>query len=172
MAYKRYAKKNGKVYGPYYYESYRGEGGVKKIYIGQKPSSTSFVLHSKIAPFAIGFVILAVLIGLAFFIGQTGNVTLQTQPSSTSEGFLSGQATIVLEDGDSIQKDAPVKLTILKDGNIISETTKTIEEFLGNQVNYVQVGGSVSCVNETISSIQEVCNEEVVDNFNIYSGYS
>ena len=36
MAYKRYFKRNGKVFGPYYYESYRDENGdVKKRYIGK-----------------------------------------------------------------------------------------------------------------------------------------
>ena len=36
MAYKRYFKRNGKTFGPYYYESYRDENGdVKKRYIGK-----------------------------------------------------------------------------------------------------------------------------------------
>ena len=35
MAYKRYFYKNGKVFGPYYYESYRDETGkVRKKYVG------------------------------------------------------------------------------------------------------------------------------------------
>ena len=35
MAYKRYITKEGKKFGPYYYESYRGsDGKVKKKYVG------------------------------------------------------------------------------------------------------------------------------------------
>ncbi len=35
MAYARYFKRNGKTFGPYYYESYRDENGkVKKRYVG------------------------------------------------------------------------------------------------------------------------------------------
>jgi len=36
MVYKKYLKKGGKIFGPYYYESYRQNGKVKKIYIGGK----------------------------------------------------------------------------------------------------------------------------------------
>ncbi|MBR9705101.1 hypothetical protein GOV12_06830, partial [Candidatus Pacearchaeota archaeon] len=34
MVYKKYHKRGGKTFGPYYYESYRHEGKVKKFYIG------------------------------------------------------------------------------------------------------------------------------------------
>ncbi|MEK6830545.1 MAG: hypothetical protein AABX77_00785, partial [Nanoarchaeota archaeon] len=36
MVYKKYVKKRGKVFGPYYYESYRSGNSVKKIYIGDE----------------------------------------------------------------------------------------------------------------------------------------
>ena len=36
MVYKKYIKRGNKVFGPYYYESYRSKGKVKKIYIGRK----------------------------------------------------------------------------------------------------------------------------------------
>ncbi len=37
MAYKRYFYRNGKKFGPYYYESFRDENGkVKKRYIGRQ----------------------------------------------------------------------------------------------------------------------------------------
>ena len=34
MVYKKYLKKDGKTFGPYYYESYRAGTKVKKLYIG------------------------------------------------------------------------------------------------------------------------------------------
>lgn len=37
MAYKRFFHRNGKVFGPYYYESYRDKNGkVRKKYVGTK----------------------------------------------------------------------------------------------------------------------------------------
>jgi len=39
MVHKRYVKKNGKIHGPYYYESYRENGLVKKRYIGSELAS-------------------------------------------------------------------------------------------------------------------------------------
>lgn len=37
MVYKKYIYKNGKLIGPYYYESYRENGKVKTKYIGTNP---------------------------------------------------------------------------------------------------------------------------------------
>ena len=65
MAYKRYARKNGKVYGPYYYESYREGGKVKKIYIGQKPPA-SVVPQKKLLSFAVVFFKLSAMPDLMF----------------------------------------------------------------------------------------------------------
>ncbi|MBT3985782.1 hypothetical protein HOE91_05795 [archaeon] len=43
MAYKRYFYRNGKKFGPYYYESYRDEDGkVKKKYIGTTNPDKAF----------------------------------------------------------------------------------------------------------------------------------
>lgn len=80
MVYKRYAKKNGKVYGPYYYESYRENGVVKKVYIGQKPSPSLVVPHSNFPVWGVLVVALIILIVLAGFllVQPTGKVTLQT----------------------------------------------------------------------------------------------
>jgi len=36
MVYKKYVKRGNKVFGPYYYKSYRKGKKVKKIYIGKK----------------------------------------------------------------------------------------------------------------------------------------
>jgi hypothetical protein len=49
MGHKRYVVKNGKVYGPYLYESYRdSQGNVKKRYLGRhsdlKRGSLSFIV--------------------------------------------------------------------------------------------------------------------------------
>ena len=43
MAYKRYIKRGGKVFGPYYYESYRENGIVKKRYVKEEDLSRDSV---------------------------------------------------------------------------------------------------------------------------------
>jgi hypothetical protein len=53
MAYKRFFYRNGKKFGPYYYESYRDETGkIKKRYVGMNPNkkvvkNVDLVLESK-----------------------------------------------------------------------------------------------------------------------------
>ena len=44
MSYKRFVYKNGKVYGPYIYESYRDKDGrVKKRYLGKLNEKKGFL---------------------------------------------------------------------------------------------------------------------------------
>src|SRR3989339_1442984 len=72
MAYKRYFYKNGKTYGPYYYESYRDENGkVRKRYVAapldkdDKSFFTPTIFNYKLLIlFGIFFVL---LLGLNFF---------------------------------------------------------------------------------------------------------
>ena len=56
MGHKRYVIKNGKVYGPYLYESYRdAHGNVKKRYLGR---------HSDIKRGSLSFVVVMILLML------------------------------------------------------------------------------------------------------------
>src|SRR3972149_2414521 len=162
MAYKRYAKKNGKVYGPYYYESYRENGVVKKIYIGQKDSAAAVVPRRNLFllwAFIFALAALILIFGL-ISLSSTGKVTLQTQPSYGLNEFIGGQISLSIEQGDSIQKDTQMVLIFSKDNHVLVETTMTLEEFLGSQINYVEItNDSISCINTTVSSNQEVCSE-------------
>jgi hypothetical protein len=59
MGHKRYVVKNGKVYGPYIYESYRdSHGNVKKRYLGR---------HRDIKRANIPFVMIMILLMLVSF---------------------------------------------------------------------------------------------------------
>ena len=167
MVYKRYARKNGKVYGPYYYESYRENGVVKKLYIGQKSSPDVVVPRRNFPVFGVLVSVLIVLAFLAGFVllSSTGKVVLQTEPSYNLNESLGGQAILNLEEGDSIQKDTQIKLILSKDEVVLSERTLTFEEFLGNQTDYVEITSeSSSCENITISEVQEVCEEQINEN--------
>ena len=47
MVYKKYIKKRGKVFGPYYYRSYRDGNSVKKIYIGGEKAYKEYLKKQK-----------------------------------------------------------------------------------------------------------------------------
>ena len=47
MVYKKYIKRGHKVFGPYYYHSYRSKGKVKKIYIGKKKEYKKWLKERK-----------------------------------------------------------------------------------------------------------------------------
>ena len=50
--YKKYIRKNGKLHGPYYYESYRDGDTVKKRYLGARKS---YFVQAVIAPLFFSF---------------------------------------------------------------------------------------------------------------------
>lgn len=47
MVYKKYVKKRGKVFGPYYYSSYREGNSVKKVYIGGEEEFREYLRNEK-----------------------------------------------------------------------------------------------------------------------------
>ena len=48
MVYKKYLKKGGKTFGPYYYSSYRHDGKVKKVYIGGEKEYKLWLKNKKL----------------------------------------------------------------------------------------------------------------------------
>jgi hypothetical protein len=63
MVYKKYIKRNGKVFGPYYYESYRENGKVKTRFISG-PKSKDKINWKK---WIIGIVLLLIIIGVGYY---------------------------------------------------------------------------------------------------------
>ena len=47
MVHKKYIKRDGKVFGPYYYENYRENGVIKTRYIGKKHNKKVWVNQKK-----------------------------------------------------------------------------------------------------------------------------
>lgn len=76
MAYEKYIKKNGKIYGPYMYRSKRVDGKVISEYVGEKKGSSKSV--RKILMGMISLAIVLVLFAFVFF--------------SLNSGFFSGKA--------------------------------------------------------------------------------
>lgn len=66
MVYKKYIKKRGKLYGPYYYKNIRDKSGrVKNIFLGKKPpKKTRFIDRniSTIGAFSVTFLIILILL--------------------------------------------------------------------------------------------------------------
>lgn len=90
MVHKRYIVRNGKRYGPYFYESYRTKGGkVKNKYIGKKKSFTLPKLLQKL-----------------FFIFATVAVLILTINDSASfQSTLSGETNLTIwDDTDTLTK--------------------------------------------------------------------
>ncbi|MCA9485825.1 MAG: hypothetical protein KC506_03200, partial [Nanoarchaeota archaeon] len=75
MVHKRYINRDGKKFGPYYYESYRDkDGNIRKRYIKDykpaKKDSKSVVENFKIKIFMIFMAVIALLILSFIFFGQ------------------------------------------------------------------------------------------------------
>ena len=66
MVYKKYIKRDGKIFGPYYYESYREDGKVKTRFVSGPKKKDVFIKSKKMLLFSIilliGFVFLAFIV--------------------------------------------------------------------------------------------------------------
>ncbi|MCK5624341.1 hypothetical protein KAI04_00685 [Candidatus Pacearchaeota archaeon] len=118
MAYKKYIKRGGKVYGPYIYHSKRIGGKVVSEYHGTHSKKIDF---KKFLWIGLGVLILAVLIfGVSFL-----------------EKRISGQATfdvtIDYKEGEAI--DGVLKL-LLKEGELIPTSSKLVLENNGEKYEY------------------------------------
>ncbi len=107
MAYKRYIRKNGKLYGPYIYRSVRDKDGkVRNIYVGPAKTGSKEQRTFTLQPFHKGLLaavaILCAVSAAAFFMIPTGLVVQQetkTQTVSIGKAFNeSGEIGIELDD--------------------------------------------------------------------------
>ncbi len=79
MVHKKYIKRNGKKFGPYYYENYRENGKIKTRYIGtslkkhDKEKKKKPKIHVKIHHhyFLIMFILLCVILMFLAFLALT-----------------------------------------------------------------------------------------------------
>ena len=119
MVYKKYIKRNGKVFGPYYYESYRENGKVKTRFISG-PKSKDKINWKK---WIIGIVLLLIIVGAGYYFwndfGINGKVIAGNIISIISADKFDGDGNFVgnifnlvnnkddkwalIEDGESIK---------------------------------------------------------------------
>ncbi|MEM4271630.1 MAG: hypothetical protein QXD13_00885, partial [Candidatus Pacearchaeota archaeon] len=167
MVHKRYVRKGGKVFGPYYYQSYRENGIAKKKYLGPSFSENKVVPQSnfKNNSVILPLIIFAALViaGFLLYSQLTTKATLDIDANYAMNEKLSGKLSIAIEEGDSIQKDALIEISLEKNEEVISETTKTIEEFLNGQIMPVEVTSIEQvCENVSVGGTTEVCTNETI----------
>ena len=120
MAYKKYIKRDGKVFGPYYYESYRDKNGkVRKKYVGVTDPKIPRVNHFsisriKVNKLFIGGVILGILI-LAVFLfynfSFTGRSILDIQDYSYDGENVVGDLKLSLKSGELLPLDSVIVIS-------------------------------------------------------------
>ncbi|MEK6840527.1 MAG: hypothetical protein AABX79_01080 [Nanoarchaeota archaeon] len=123
MAYEKYIKKDGKIYGPYLYQSKRVDGKVISEYHGQKKADIRRFLW--IVPAILLIVLGAYLIGQRNF-GSTGTgYSVLDLNANYQEGkALSGDLKLSLEEGELIP--ASSTLVFENSGNKYEYTIKDI----------------------------------------------
>ncbi len=109
MAYKKYIKRNGKLYGPYIYESKRVGGKVVSEYHGHKT-------EVNIKKFGVLFISAALIIGIVYFLSYvdfgslTGKAVLSTKTDYAQNQPVRGNMTILLRQGELLPADSKLVL--------------------------------------------------------------
>ncbi|MFH1376409.1 MAG: UbiA family prenyltransferase [Candidatus Woesearchaeota archaeon] len=163
MVYKKYIKRGGKKFGPYYFKSVRTQDGkVKSVYLGtEKPKASSLLTALLIGVF---FVIFA----LAGYFSYTGldvvdivdlisEEEVSSDSSADSEEVISEEVISeeeIIDDGDSGGEEE-----VISDGEILNEINESeiIEEGEINEsieINETELNESVE-TNETEVEINE-----------------
>ncbi|HLF54037.1 MAG TPA: hypothetical protein VI544_02550, partial [Candidatus Nanoarchaeia archaeon] len=124
MVYKKYIKKNGQTYGPYYYESFRKDGKVINRYVksSENPvvSNSNFTLFSKRNFLVFGLVILMafILLLISNNLQTTGKVSLDITTNYVEGENLQGHINFGLAAGELIPTNSRV---ILQLGDVSKE---------------------------------------------------
>lgn len=75
MVHKRYIKKGGRTYGPYYYKTVRDkDGNVKNVYLGSAKETKQSVVQPKFFYLFLSLFLVVLVIGSFYFGNLTGNV--------------------------------------------------------------------------------------------------
>ena len=128
MVYKRYIKKNGRIYGPYVYHNKKKDGKVISTYLGKSvkvPRNDS--LNKNLLKKS--FMFLFILAFALFFVGHinnlTGNVSISIDESYELGDSISGSVKLILKEGEFLSKE-----TIFKINNVGEEKEYGLEELV------------------------------------------
>jgi len=110
MVYKKYIKRNGKIYGPYTYQSRRVNGKVVSDYLGRKKIS----FNKNLTYIFIGVFCLMFLSYFGYYAvnqrGIHGQAILESQTTLTDAGFVDGVLKLSLQQGELIPVDSKIIL--------------------------------------------------------------
>ena len=78
--------------------------------------------------------VIIIIVGLVFvginFVNLTGNVLLEFEKDFTIGEKLTGPLILTIEEGDSLSKDTPILLSLIKGNEVLRAETLTLEEFV------------------------------------------
>jgi|GEM_PF-554570 len=139
MTYKKYIERNGKLYGPYLYESKRVDGKVVSSYHGRKNKvpllptlNSSSHKKNKITKKLFQFLLPALIITLLLIFvvpklnGPTGKVVMEVEGKYMEGQILSGTLDIKLNQGELLPADSKI---------IIKNNEQTYEFLLNKLTN-------------------------------------
>jgi hypothetical protein len=141
MAYKRYIKKNGKIYGPYNYYSHRKNGKVVSKYLGKEGSVKDKFQWNSLFIVLLGFILLLSVILLVNF-SFTGKVALDIKSKYVAGEEVEGNLEFSLKEGELIPADS----------RLIIELGDEVQEFfLSELVDFELVEGEFYAENTNVS---------------------
>ena len=136
MAYKRYIKRGGKVYGPYTYSSKKVKGKVVSTYHGKPEKKSSVNLRKYFFVFGIIsiIIILALLLFFVLNLDLTGKVTADIKTKYQEGELLKGTLNFNLKQGELIPADSKV---------VVAFGNATREYFLSELVDADIISGTL-----------------------------
>ena len=142
MVYKKYIKKGGKVYGPYYYHSRRVNGKVVSEYRGGEEEETNYKKYALIGVGVFFFVLIVYTLFNFEFSGVSGHVVMDLGATYREGEALQGQLDLFLNQGELIPSSSKV---------IFETNTQTYEYTLQDIVTDSTVEGDYYVSEKDIS---------------------
>lgn len=141
MAYKKYIKRGGKIYGPYIYHSKRIDGKVVSEYHGPKKESQpkNFIWIGLGAVFLLA-IVLIVIFGRGHT--GTGNVVLDLNANYQQDQPLSGKLSLSLQQGELLP--ATSKIVFDNNGQISEYLLSDLTSEPTTEGNFYVSGSSIS----------------------------
>ena len=153
MVHEKYIKVGGKLYGPYYYESYREDGKVKKRYVKVPPGGSSpvkkkkvsgfnFVKKSRVKNLFLGILATVAVVFVLFFAMQgvvpSGQVVSDIETDYEIGEALTGSLRYNLAAGELLPVDSMVVVSLgseskeIKLSDLVSAESKEGDFYVSN----------------------------------------
>ena len=162
MAYKRYFYRNGKKFGPYYYESYRDKNGdVKKRYIGKiNPDKKKIPVGKLVLGGLILFVVL--IVSAQVLLWETGDGLRETGDGfvGSVKGFASNSISRIV--GFVVDGSQSSPLQVLSEEGKIADGSPSADDSQQEVVDDSSADADEGLVDEVVVSQEGVVDEDIV----------